>query len=142
MLINIKTLARVDESAFRAKYPSVSFPRELTDNHVRPYGHAVLNFGPQPTVASTQRVVDGGNVEVDGKWQVQWDIVDKTKEELIAENPRVAEIKARLSAMDFESIRPLRAIQAGTDEQADHDKLAALAAEHVELVAELRTLIA
>ena len=39
---------------------------------------------------------------------------------------RIAEIDAELSRLDTEAIRPLRAINAGTDTQYDRDKLADL----------------
>jgi len=42
---------------------------------------------------------------------------------------RIGEIDARLKEIDVESVRPLRAINAGTDTQFDRDKLADLDAE-------------
>jgi hypothetical protein len=44
-----------------------------------------------------------------------------------------AEARARLDAIDRESIRALRAVAAGTDTKADRDRLAALEAEAVPL---------
>lgn len=58
-----------------------------------------------------------------------------TQQEINAQ--RIAEIKTRLSQIDSESIRPLRAIAAGTASQFDTDKLTALETERGELVAEL-----
>ena len=55
---------------------------------------------------------------------------------------RIAEIKARLSAIDIDAIRPLRAIATGTATQFDTDKLASLDAEADALRAELKELLA
>lgn len=53
---------------------------------------------------------------------------------------RLAEIKARLTEIDNESIRPLRAVAAGTSTQFDTDKLTALETERASLAAKLVTL--
>ena len=42
---------------------------------------------------------------------------------------RINEIKSELQRLDLESVRPLRAINAGTDTEEDRDKLARLDAE-------------
>lgn len=56
-------------------------------------------------------------------------------------NPRIFEIKLRLSIIDSkESIRPLRAIYVGTDTPEDHAKLAELENEAILLRAELENL--
>lgn len=53
---------------------------------------------------------------------------------------RTAEIKARLSEIDFESIRPLRAKADGNSTEEDEAKLSALEAEAVTLREELEAL--
>ncbi len=53
---------------------------------------------------------------------------------------RTAEIKARLTEIDFESIRPLRAKAAGNPSEKELTKLSALEAEAVTLREELETL--
>ncbi|QKI89154.1 hypothetical protein [Thiomicrorhabdus xiamenensis] len=50
---------------------------------------------------------------------------------------RVEQIKARLDMIDFESIRPLRALMTQTADLSDHKKLAALNEERRKLVEEL-----
>jgi len=55
---------------------------------------------------------------------------------------QIAEIKARLTAIDMESVRPLRSVAAGDATQYDTDKLAALASEASALREELATLTA
>ena len=52
-------------------------------------------------------------------------------------NKRIAEIKARLLEIDSESIRPLRAITAGTANEFDTNKINALEAERASLASEL-----
>ena len=50
---------------------------------------------------------------------------------------RIAEIKTRLLEIDSESIRPLRAVAAGTATEFDTNKLTALETERAALVVEL-----
>lgn len=63
---------------------------------------------------------------------------DKTQAEINSE--RAVEIKSKLTAIDLESLRPLRALANGVLTDYDIDKLASLEAEAVELRAELATL--
>lgn len=58
-----------------------------------------------------------------------------TAEQMKAE--QAATIKARLSEIDSESLRPLRAIQQGNATQSDNDKLTALDTEAVQLRSQL-----
>lgn len=53
---------------------------------------------------------------------------------------KTAEIKERLAEIDFESIRPLRAVEAGNPSEEDREKLSALEAEAVALREELEAL--
>lgn len=53
---------------------------------------------------------------------------------------RREQIKAELSALDLQAVRPLRAIAAGTATDADHAKLADLEAQAEKLRAELGVL--
>lgn len=54
---------------------------------------------------------------------------------------RIKEIEQRLSEIDLLSLRPLRAIEAGSATQYDHDKLIELNAESEVLRTELRGLL-
>lgn len=58
-------------------------------------------------------------------------------EQARSKNKRRSEIIARLNKIDFESVRPVRAIQAGNGMQADTDKINALDTEALELRTEL-----
>ena len=53
---------------------------------------------------------------------------------------RISEIKAELQRLDLESVRPLRAINAGTDTAEDRNKLAELDADAEALRKELEDL--
>ena len=53
---------------------------------------------------------------------------------------RISEIKSELQRLDLESVRPLRAINAGTDTAEDRDKLAELDSQAEALRQELATL--
>lgn len=66
---------------------------------------------------------------------VKDDLLKPTAEQL--KEKRIAEIKTRLKEIDLESIRPLRAIAAGSAVQADTDKINALDAERGTLATEL-----
>lgn len=55
-------------------------------------------------------------------------------------NPRIEEIRARLTQIDVDSVRPLRAVAAGTATDFDRDKLAALDVEADALRTELSIL--
>lgn len=57
-----------------------------------------------------------------------------------AHRPRQREILARLKVIDAESMRPLRAVLAGSPSETDHDRLAALEGEAAQLRAELAAL--
>lgn len=63
-------------------------------------------------------------------------LINKQAPEVISPE-RVEQIKARLDLIDFESIRPLRAIITNTANLFDHKKLQALNSERNELMFEL-----
>ena len=61
----------------------------------------------------------------------------QAEKDLAAKQARISEIKAELQRLDLVSVRPLRAINAGTDTQQDRDKLTELDAEAETLRQEL-----
>jgi len=73
----------------------------------------------------------------DGDWYHEPE-PEKTQAEKDAE--RVSEIKSELQRLDSESVRPLRAINAGTDTAEDRDKLAELDSQAEVLRKELENL--
>lgn len=83
--------------------------------------------------------------ETDGQWQINRETGEISKHPFPPPPPptleqQIAEIHARLTEIDLESVRPLRAIAAGESTQADHDKLSALASEASALREQLATL--
>jgi len=54
---------------------------------------------------------------------------------------KIAKIKMRLNEIDLESIRPLRAVQEGSQDTSDTDKLSALESEAENLRAQLAGLV-
>lgn len=140
MLINTDTFQRVEDYQLRQLYPNVSFPQKLSDAALVDFPYKVLNYPEQPATPSHQKVVDGGNEEINGEWFIVWQVVDKTPEELYAENARVWEIQSRLMAIDAESLRPLRQVAAGADTVAATQKLTELNTEFDALTAELAAL--
>lgn len=90
-------------------------------------------------IATNEPVPDGYTLDEPGK-HCKWDgsawIVDQT----LADAERALEIHARLAQIDSESVRPLRAINAGTQTQFDTDRLAELDAEAEQLRQELASL--
>jgi hypothetical protein len=140
MLINTETLQRVEDYQLRQLYPNVSFPQQLSDAALVDFPFKVLNYPEQPSVPAHQKIVDSGNEEIEGQWFIVWQVVDKTPEELYAENSRVWEIQARLVAIDSESLRPLRQLAAGSDTASATQKLTELNTEFDALTAELAAL--
>ncbi len=70
----------------------------------------------------------------DGDWYHEPE-PEETQTEKDAE--RISEIKSELQRLDLESVRPLRAINVGTDTAEDRDRLAELDAEAESLRKEL-----
>lgn len=140
MLINTDTFQRVEDYQLRQLYPNVSFPQKLSDAALVDFPFKVLNSPEQPAIPTTQKVVDGGNEEIDGEWFIVWQVIDKTPEELYAENARVWEIQARLLSIDTESLKPLREVAVGRGAEGAQQLLVDLDAEYVALTAELAAL--
>lgn len=88
----------------------------------------------------------GYAVKNDGSgWRAVGSKNDCTADEVFSENQpesiqvdlRLLEIKSRLNIIDIETLRPLRAVWAGTSTDADHEKLTALENEAAQLREEL-----
>jgi hypothetical protein len=140
MLINTTTFQRIEDAELRDLYKNVSFAEILSDAALEGFPFKVLKSPEQPTITSTQKVVDSGNEEINGEWFIVWQVVDKTPEELYAENSRVWEIQSRLTAIDVESVKPLREVAVGLGDQGALVKLQELNSEYVALAAELAAL--
>ena len=58
----------------------------------------------------------------------------------ITPEEQIAELKNQLTAIDLQTVRPLRAVAAGTATDEDRDKLTELEAQAEELRAEIKTI--
>lgn len=141
MILNLTTRERLSTPEFRGLYKEISFPAILDDETLNSFGYAILHGTEKPDVNSNQKAIDAGNQCIDGQWSVKWEIVEKTHDELIAENIEVAEIRARLSSIDLESIAPMRAVMLATGDDSDMRKLTAFDDESRKLNKRLKALI-
>jgi hypothetical protein len=83
MLIDNKTQKQVVENDFRVSHPNTTFPSVLTDEVIRPFGYALLHYDlPTPSATCYQKLIDAAPMEVDGKWQAQYETVDMSPEEI------------------------------------------------------------
>lgn len=141
MILNLTTRERLSTPEFRGLHKEISFPAILDDETLNSFGYAILHGTEKPDVNSNQKAIDVGSQCVNGKWFVKWEISEKTLDELIAENTEIAEIKSRLSAIDLDSIAPMRAIMLATGDDSDMRKLTALDDESKKLNKRLKALI-
>lgn len=152
MIINTSTLDAVSEYDFKLRHKDTSFPSDLTDAILAPFGYAVLNFTPHPVYDSwTHHLIEGTPEQRDGKWYQTWilDPVTHTPEEEAERGrqyaeARISEIKAGLDMVDAQSVRPARAVylalsKGETPDPADVERLSALEAQAVTLRAELQS---
>jgi len=90
MLIDINTLIETQESDFKSLFPDTSFPAMLTDEHITPFGYAVLNYDlPSPIPGRYQKTASAPVQLVEGKYHAQWTVVDMTSDEIIAFDARI-----------------------------------------------------
>lgn len=93
MYINTETLTKATLREIRQAHPSVSLPRNPTDEHLAPLGYAVLH----PTARPAGDVVAEGAPEKgeDGKWCQTWEVRDYTSEEAAEAMERAKARKVR-----------------------------------------------
>ena len=84
----------------RERYPNVSFPIDLLDEHLASWGYAVVQLTTKPEPGSLQKVVELDPIEIDGVWTQQWAVVDLEGEELEAAQQGIAaeQAAAKLAA--------------------------------------------
>lgn len=113
MIINTSTLDAVSEYDFKLRHKDTSFPSDLTDAILAPFGYAVLNFTPQPVYDSwTHHLIEGTPEQRDGKWYQTWILepVTHTPEE---EAQRLAGVKfAKLSEINAVADRAIATLTA------------------------------
>jgi len=101
MLINTSTQQRTWEHDFKASNPNISFPITMSDADLAPFGYANLNYPTAPTPTASQKVSDVNVIQnIDGTWQVNYQLVDLNPTEL-AEVAAEALIIYQKSAQDI-----------------------------------------
>lgn len=71
---------------------STSFPRNITAEILAEYDVYAVTYAPMPDITSTQKLEQNESPTlVDGSWVIQWNVLDKTAEELAAD----VEVQAR-----------------------------------------------
>lgn len=71
---------------------NTSFPRNITAEILAEYDVYELIYEPMPDITSTQKLEQNESPTlVDGSWVIQWNVLDKTAEELAAD----VEVQAR-----------------------------------------------
>jgi len=77
---------------------NTSFPRHLTAELLAEYDVYAVTHQPMPDATATQKVeLNESPTLVDGSWEMQWNVIDKTSEEIAADN-----------AIKSESVRSIR----------------------------------
>jgi hypothetical protein len=74
---------------------NVSFPVNITDEVLKPFGYVIVNPIPKPIVIeNTKKAVEDVPINIDGKWQQNYVIIECTPEENIEKtDEKIAEIK-------------------------------------------------
>lgn len=88
-------------------------------------GYEVLNVGKKPTTSIHEKVVDNGNVNVDGDWFIDWKVIDKSESELSASLDTMKVVKAGKLSEYFSEIskRPIIDTGYGFSVQAGYSDL-------------------
>jgi hypothetical protein len=77
---------------------NTSFPRHLTAELLAEHDVYAVTHQPMPDATATQKVeLNESPTLVDGSWEMQWNVIDKTSEEIAADN-----------AIKSESVRSIR----------------------------------
>lgn len=75
MFANKKTLSSADAGEIRHAHPEISFPPEITIEHVAALGYAELEYDPQPSVAPGEQLQPGEIREDGGRYVQGWVVV-------------------------------------------------------------------
>jgi hypothetical protein len=108
MWINPKNLQIFKlHSDIRSAFPSVSFPRNMTDALLKSFGVLRIEQVPAPEFdLITQTLTPGELVQQDGKWVQTWNVTDATAEEIAQRTEQQANVvraerNAKLAASDW-----------------------------------------
>ncbi len=75
MFAHRNTLATADDTAIRFAHPQISFPPEITIEHVAGLGYAELEHDPQPALAAGEQLQPGEIREDHGRYVQGWVVV-------------------------------------------------------------------
>lgn len=75
----------------RKDYPNTSFPKEIPDALAEEYGVFKVHATDRPPINKTQRVVEDMPSIVNGKWVQVFNVENRTVEDLMQEEQRLAE---------------------------------------------------
>ncbi len=75
MFIKKQTLSSVDAGEIRRAHPEISFPPEITIEHVAALGYAELEYDPQPAIGSGEQLQPGEIREDGGRYVQGWVVV-------------------------------------------------------------------
>ena len=129
MLINMLTQALIWEHDFRPLFQNTSFPAVMSDADLAPFGYANLYYPVPPVPQAGQKVVDTGTVQINGQWQINYQSIPMTTEELAeatANNLSAFQQSAQiaLSATDTTFVRIQESITLGLTTATDPSVIA------------------
>lgn len=84
MLINLKTKQSITEYAFRRQHSTTAFPKELTNDILQDFDHAVLTITSRPNYDSWEYKLIESAEEKNGTWIQTWTLqkIEHTDEEI------------------------------------------------------------
>jgi hypothetical protein len=75
MFINLETKEHASGITIRRAHPEISFPPEITVDHVAALGYAELEYDPQPELAAGEQLQPGEIREDGGRYVQGWVVV-------------------------------------------------------------------
>ena len=100
-LVNIETGKVINEVEFRILYKNVSFPQELLQDTVEPFGYVIAQTTEKPEQTEYTMVTPGQPELIDGVWYGTWVVKDRfdTPEKL--QNYEKKKIRKRMLCADY-----------------------------------------
>ena len=100
-LVNIETGKVINEVEFRILYKNVSFPQELLQDTVEPFGYVIAQTTEKPEQTEYTMVTPGQPELIDGVWYGTWVVKDRfdTPEKL--QNYEKKKIRKRMLSADY-----------------------------------------
>ncbi|WP_417786773.1 DUF4376 domain-containing protein [Stutzerimonas xanthomarina] len=121
MFINKQTLSPMDAVGIRRAYPEISFPPEITFEHVAELGYAALEHDLQPVLSSGEQLQPGEIREEDGRYVQGWVVVPAptpTAEDIADRRWQAETAGITLNGMHIDTGRDSQALITGATVQA------------------------